>query len=206
MEYSSPSGKTLLNEKKQLWILVGGNGAGKSTFYELYLKPLSLPFINADILAKIAYPDAPESHSYDAAKLAEQMRSHLLLNRTSFCFETVYSHPSKIDFVAQAKALGYEVTMVMIHLQSAALNQARVAQRVSEGGHAVPDDKVISRIPRTLQHVKTSIPLCDRVQIYDNSFENDPFRPVLSVMNDIVERLLNPLPDWAENLLSEHNL
>jgi predicted ABC-type ATPase len=195
-----------LNGKKQLWILVGGNGAGKSTFYDLYLKPLGLPFVNADILARIAYPDAPELHSYDAAKLAEQMRGNLLLNGTGFCFESVFSHPSKIDFVAHAKALGYEVTMVMIHLQSVALNQARIAQRVSEGGHSVPDDKVISRIPRTLKHIKTSIPLCDRIQVYDNSFEDDPFRPVLSVINGTVERFINPLPDWAVELLSNHNL
>ncbi|MBU0499368.1 MAG: AAA family ATPase [Gammaproteobacteria bacterium] len=192
-----------MNTKKQLWILVGGNGAGKSTFYKNYLEPLGLPFVNADILARIVYPDAPEEHSYDAAKLAEQMRRELLLSGASFCFETVYSHPSKIDFVAHAKALGYEVIMVVIHLQFAELNQARVAERVSEGGHSVPDEKVSSRIPRTLQHVKTSISLCDRVQVYDNSFEDNPFKPVFSVRNGTVERHSNPLPDWAEELLSD---
>ena len=192
-----------MNSKKQLWILVGGNGAGKSTFYNNFLEPLGLPFVNADILARMVYPDAPEAHSYDAAKLAEQMRRELLLSETSFCFETVYSHPSKIDFVAHAKALGYEVIMVVVHLLSAQLNQARVAERVSEGGHSVPDDKVSSRIPRTLQHVKTSIPLCDRVRVYDNSFEDNPFKPVLSVMDGALERHINPLPDWAEALLSD---
>ena len=49
-------------------------------------------------------------------------------------FETVFSHPSKIDFLAQAKSLGYEVVLVYIHLTNDELNQARVAQRVSEGG------------------------------------------------------------------------
>lgn len=188
---------------KQLWILVGGNGAGKSTFYKRYLEPLGLPFVNADRLAKMVYPDAPEAHSYDAAKLAGQMRGVLLLSGVSFCFETVYSHPSKIDFVAQAKALGYEVIMVVVHLQSIELNQARVAERVSEGGHSVPDDKVSSRIPRTLQHIKTSIPLCDRVQVYDNSLEDAPFDPVFSIANGVVTRHHNPLPDWAEELLAE---
>jgi len=194
-----------LRANKQLWMLVGGNGAGKSTFYELYLKRFGLPFVNADILARTAYPDAPETHSYDAAKLAEQMRKNLLLTGTSFCFETVYSHPSKIDFVAQAKALGYEVIMVMIHLQSAELNQARVAERVAEGGHSVPDEKVVSRIPRTLKHVKTSIPLCDRVRVYDNSLEDAPFTPVFSVVNGTAERHRDPLPNWAEELLSDQN-
>jgi predicted ABC-type ATPase len=65
-------------------MLVGGNGAGKSTFHRLYLQPLGLPFVNADLLAKIAYPDAPEEHSYDAAKLAEAQRQQLLLKGVGF--------------------------------------------------------------------------------------------------------------------------
>jgi len=195
-----------LISRKQLWILVGGNGAGKSTFYTHYLEPLGLPFVNADILARMAYPDAPEAHSYDAAKLAEQMRGELLLSGASFCFETVYSHPSKIDFVAQAKALGYEVIMVVVHLETAELNQARVAERVSEGGHFVPEEKVVSRIPRTLQHIKTSIPLCDRVQVYDNSFEDAPFKLVFSVAEGVMTRHHNPLPEWAEELLADSGL
>lgn len=152
----------------------------------------------------MAYPEAPEAHSYDAAKLAEQMRSNLLKSGSSFCFETVYSHPSKIDFIAQAKALGYEVIMVMIHLQSSDLNQARVAERVTEGGHSVPDDKVISRIPRTLKNIRASIPLCDRVQVYDNSYVNDPFILMFNIIDGVVSRKMNPLPEWAEELLSEY--
>ncbi|WP_172840267.1 AAA family ATPase [Solemya pervernicosa gill symbiont] len=192
-----------MSARKQLWMLVGGNGAGKSTFYKHYLEPLGLPFINADILARMAYPDAPEAHSYDAAKIAEQMRNELLLSGDSFCYETVYSHPSKVDFVAQAKALGYEVIMVVVHLQSDELNRARVAERVSEGGHFVPNDKVNSRIPRTLKHIKISIPLCDRVQVYDNSSTESPFIPVFSVTDGTVEPLVSPLPDWAEVMLSD---
>lgn len=190
-----------MTDRKQLWMLVGGNGAGKSTFYRLYLERFGLPFVNADIVARMAYPDAPEAHSYQAARLAEQQRHSLLLNGSSFCFETVYSHPSKIDFVARAKALGYQVIMVMIHLESAQLNQARVAERVAEGGHTVPDDKVSSRIPRMLEHVKTSLPLCDLVRVYDNSFADNPFIPVFSIEDGNVEQHLEPLPDWAEMLL-----
>ena len=150
-----------MSERPQLWILVGGNGAGKSTYHRLALEPLGLPFVNADVLARIVFAEAPEAHSYEAAQLAERQRYQLLEQGVSFCFETVYSHPSKIDFIARAKALGYQVIMVLIHLESTDLNRARIASRVSEGGHSVPEDKVISRIPRLLDQVRASIPLVD---------------------------------------------
>ena len=77
------------------------------------------------------------------------------------------SHPSKVDFTAYTKALGYYVIMVMMHLEQAELNAARVAQSVREGGHKVPTEKLLMRIPRMLEQVKTSIPLCDEVRVFD---------------------------------------
>ena len=183
-------------------MLVGGNGAGTSTFYRLYLQPLGVPFVNADVLARVVYPDAPEAHSYDAAKLAEEQRHNLLLRGVSFCFETVYSHPSKVDFVGRAMALGYQVILVMIHLESPALNQARISERVSEGGHDVPADKVVSRIPRLLHHVRASLPLCDVARVYDNSSADQPLLPVFTVTHGRLERHMDPFPDWAEGLLT----
>lgn len=187
---------------KQLWLLVGGNGAGKSTFYRLVLEPLGLPFVNADRLAKLVYPAAAEEHSYEAAMLAEQQRNTLLLSGASFCFETVFSHPSKIDFTARAKALGYTVIMVLIHLEQGELNAARVAQRVQEGGHNVPTEKLLKRIPRLLDQVKTAIPLCDEVRVLDNSSAEDPFRPLMTIRLGQVEFHQHPLPGWATKLLS----
>ena len=187
---------------RQLWLLVGGNGAGKSTFHRLFLKPLGLPFVNAYNLAKLIAPEAPEAHGLEAALLAEQQRELLLLRGFSFCFETVYSHPSKVDFVARAKALGYEVILVLIHLNNASLNQARIVQRISEGGHHVPAEKVISRIPRLLKNVKASLPLCDQVRLVDNSSADNPFLPVATIIAGLEQRHQDPLPDWALDLIS----
>jgi hypothetical protein len=36
-------------------------------FLRLALKPLGLPFVNADVLARIVFPGDPEAHSYEAA-------------------------------------------------------------------------------------------------------------------------------------------
>lgn len=174
---------------------------GKSTFYRTRLAPSGLSFVNADILAKLLYPQAPEAHSYHAAKLAENMRLQLLRQGRSFCFETVFSHPSKIDFVAQAKALGYEIVLVFIHLCDPALNQARIAQRVSEGGHNVPSDKVISRIPRTLKLIKKTLPLCDHVYILDNSRADSPLQQLAAIRNGRITFRHEGMPDWCQELL-----
>ena len=186
---------------KQLWMLVGGNGAGKSTFYELTLKPLGMPFINADLIAKEIYPDDPEGNSYNAAKLAESMRFDQLQAGNSFCFETVFSHHSKIDFIAQAKALGYQVILVVIHLASSDLNKARIAQRVVEGGHSVPDHKVEARIPRALNNIRIAIPLCDEVRVLDNSNLSQAFKPVLTIKQGQRTEHAHPLPGWVKGIL-----
>ncbi len=193
-----------LLKNKQLWLLAGGNGAGKSTFYNIRLKPLGLPFVNADLLAKQLYSDQPEIHSYDAAKVAEKIRMTLLAEGQSFCFETVFSHPSKIDFIAQAKAMGYEVILVFIHLKSVSLNQARVAQRVSEGGHNVPENKVRDRIPRVLQNIKKALPLCDTCYFLDNSRLDNPFQQVAHIQNGQLLYKAEQIPSWAEIMLNDY--
>lgn len=190
-----------MEDARQLWLLAGGNGAGKSTFYRTRLQPLGLPFVNADIIARELYPDAPEEHSYDAARIAEEIRYELLREGRIFCFETVFSHPSKIDFVAHAKTLGYQVILVFIHLESTELNKARISQRLESGGHHVPDEKVEQRIPRLLKHIKTVIPLCDPVHVLDNSSARNPFKPVMVIRAGKIEVQQSIVPEWAEAFL-----
>ncbi|KZY30376.1 MULTISPECIES: AAA family ATPase [unclassified Oleiphilus] len=188
-------------ESKQLWLLAGGNGAGKSTFYRTQLQPRDLPFVNADNIARQVFPDAPEAHSYQAAAIAERLRNELLEEGRSFCFETVFSHPSKIDFVGKAKAHGYEVIIVFVHLSTPELNKARIQQRIEEGGHAVPEDKVVSRIPRTMQNIKTALVLADKAYLLDNSDYLKPFDLVAQITQGLVTKKANTLPDWARFLL-----
>ena len=190
-----------MSKAKQLWLLAGGNGAGKSTFYRTQLESHGIAFVNADILARQLYPQNPEMHSYEAARIAEEIRVRLLLEGRTFCFETVFSHPSKIDFIAQAKTFGYEVILVFIHLESITLNLARVQQRVKEGGHFVPEAKVSEQVPRTLQNIRRTLPLCDRVYLLDNSRLDDPFRKVAELRDGNLLAIQQALPSWAEELL-----
>lgn len=185
----------------QLWVLTGGNGAGKSTFFDQRLRHLGIPFINADEIAKKEYPDDPEGASYKAAKKAELVRMRALSERRSFCFETVFSHHSKVDFLGAAKAVGYQIILVYIHLSEPELNVARVVQRAIEGGHSVPEDKILSRIPRTMANVRAAINLCDLAYILDNSDLSNPFQQVVTVVGGVSRAAIQPLPGWAEGLL-----
>lgn len=195
------------SQPKRLWVLTGGNGAGKSSFYRRFLQPAGIPLVNADIIAKQVYEQQAEANSYAAAKIAEEQRERFLLKGQTFCFETVFSHPSKIDFIAKAKALGYEIILVFIHLTTPDLNRARISQRVEAGGHSVPDNKVEPRIHRALENLKKTLPLCDQVRILDNSSATTPLRLVATVrdMGAKVEYHQKPLPRWAAQVLSAYS-
>ena len=188
---------------KQLWILAGGNGAGKTTFYEKLLAPKGIRLVNADMIAKIINPNNPESVSYKAASLVDKIREKFLYQGITFCFETVFSHVSKIDFVAKAKANSYEIILIYIHLDTLELNEARVYQRVTEGGHNVPVAKIHSRIPRTINNIAKTLPLVNEARLLNNSSRDNPFQVVATVKQGGRKYAINPLPEWAEYILSD---
>lgn len=191
---------------KRLWVLAGGNGAGKSTFYNLYLAKYGIKFVNADLIAKDIDPENLEGLSYQAATVASEIREDLISKGVSFCFETVFSHESKIDFIAKAKANSYKIILVYIHLSDSSLNEARVKQRVSEGGHNVPTAKIHSRIPRTMKHIKTALSIVDEARILDNSLRDNPFQQIIVLKSGNYEIKVKNLPEWARGLLpaNEH--
>ena len=183
-------------------MLSGGNGAGKSTFYEIRLRPMGMELLSADQIARRMEPGNPAAASYDAMRWTMKKFSQMLEEGKSFCYETVFSHPSKIDLVASAKAREYEIALVYIHLENSQLNQARVSQRVSEGGHDVPSDKIVSRIPRTMKHVATVLGLVNSAWLFDNSSWEDPFKRVAVIRNGVLVEKMDPMPAWPAEMLS----
>ena len=193
-----------MSNLKQLWVLAGGNGAGKSTFYNLYFRKHGVKFVNADLIAKEIDSDNPENLSYQAATIAATIREDLLSQGISFCFETVFSHESKIDFIAKAKARGYHIILVYIHLINSGLNEARVIQRVSEGGHSVPLEKIHNRLPRIMKYIKAALPLVDEARFLDNSSKDNPFQQTAVLKNGNYIEIASPLPEWVQEMLSDH--
>lgn len=161
-----------------LYLLAGPNGSGKSTFVTEVLQPVThLPFVNADLIAAQLWPDAQAEHAYAASRAAADERVQLMDTRASFITETVFSHPSKVDLVAQATILGYLVHLHVVTVPES-LPVARVAARVARGGHDVPAEKIRERYLRLWPLVATARDLADRATFYDNSRAARPFRVV----------------------------
>lgn len=146
----------------------------------MVLQPVThLPFINADEIAARRWPGQEEQRAYDAAKAAAAAREVALRSGASFIAETVFSHPSKVELVERAVELGYLVELhVMLVPEDLAV--ARVAYRVDDGGHTVPEQKVRERYRRLWELVARAAQIAHIAHFYDNSTAA-PFRPVADV-------------------------
>ncbi|MGZ8178899.1 zeta toxin family protein [Williamsia sp. SKLECPSW1] len=159
-----------------LHLLVGPNGSGRSTLFDYVLGPTThLPFVNADLIARDRWSGDELAHAYDAAALAADERQQFITERRSFIAETVFSHPSKVEFVRDAVDAGYLVTLHVV-VVPVDLTVARVINRVEVGGHAVPEMKVRERYERLWPLVRQTIDLVEQAVVYDNSAARDPFR------------------------------
>ena len=87
-------------------------------------------------------------------------------------FETVLSTEENVAFVKKAKDEGFHIRLVFIATDNPEINIARVAKRVSDGGHDVPTEKIRSRYPRSIKNLVRLIPLVDEGWVYDNSTED----------------------------------
>lgn len=184
-------------------MLAGPNGSGKSTLYATRIAPkFAVPFINADIIQRDELRDDDVNAAYQAAQIASERRAALLADRKSFATETVFSHPSKLDLIAQAKGLGYRVMTFHISVEHPDLSVARVGERVKEGGHPVPEEKIRHRYHRSGPLIRQAILLSDIGHVFDNSQLNQPPQRALSFANGVLSFALPQLPTWVLDLYS----
>jgi predicted ABC-type ATPase len=178
--------------------IAGPNGAGKTTFFHTHLARAGLRFVNADVLAaELA------TEPYEAARLANALRRALVARSESFAFETVFSDPvgDKVAFLEEAARCGYVVALCYIGLSSPEQSIERVAMRVSQGGHDVPDEKLRTRFPRTLRNLQAAIVRLPHVLIHDNSDLNVPYRQVAVFDHGQLRQLQEPIPEWLRTLI-----
>ena len=149
-------------KRPEIVVFAGPNGSGKSTFTE-FLKP-PVDYINADEIKK-----ALKCSDMEAALLAEEQREQHLADMREFCFETVMSTQRNLILLKRAKEKGYFIRCYYILTADPMINVYRVKSRVVEGGHDVPEDKIVTRYERALALVKEVVDVCDVCHIYDNS-------------------------------------
>ena len=182
------------------WLIAGINGAGKTTFYDEFLRPkLSAEFINPDEIARSRWGEAAAEHAYEAGRLAEARRRALIEKRVSFIAETVFSHPSKLDLLRDLRAAGFLIHLIYIHVPLP-LARKRVATRVFLGGHDVPADKIRSRYSRVIANLLAAVPLVDRAYLYDNSRADRLHRHVMTFADGRLIRMAPDPPRWVAQL------
>lgn len=132
---------------KKIIIIAGPNGAGKTTFARSFLPAeAQLPrFINADLIAAGLAPFAPETAAIRAGRLMLQEIEHYAQRGDSFAFETTLSGAGYLCHIARWRAQGYRVSLFFLALPNVETAIARVAARVRQGGHDIPESAIRRR-------------------------------------------------------------
>jgi predicted ABC-type ATPase len=199
-------------------MIAGPNGSGKTTLTR-HLRRHGIDFgeyINPDDIAS-ALDGSPSSRALQAQGRADDLRDTLIASKTSFSFETVMSHRSKIDVLSKAKAAGFFVQLFFIGTDDPNTNVERVALRVAMGGHPVPTDRVIARWFRSMALLADAIKIADRAFVFDNSATGPDVtlprlvllkgRPMSRIIGGSRVRstfaLRAPIPDWVRRYAIE---
>lgn len=155
-----------------VYVIAGPNGAGKTTFAAQFLPDFvnCRQFLNADLIASGLSPFAPETQNLRAGRLLLERIKELSQAREDFGFETTLSGRTHVKLLMELKRLGYRVVLFFLWLPSADLAVIRVANRVQQGGHAVPEADVRRRFTLGMKNLlKLYRPHLDAWWLYDAS-------------------------------------
>ena len=189
-------------------LLAGPNGAGKSTLYRALVSSgtigRGLEFVNADLHERdhLQHIADPQQRSEASRQWADRRRAELLDARTGFVSETVFSHESKLSLISHAQALGFQVALYVVAVNDPVRLLARVSQRVAEGGHPVPPERILQRYPRTMTNLKTAVRVADISFIFDSvEAEHGAHRLVALCEREQTTLLADKLPSWVTAML-----
>ncbi len=199
------------NRKPELIVIAGPNGSGKTTITQQFLYHEwtdGVVYINPDQVAKDLFGDWNNKQAVlDAANYCEEWRERCLKEKVSFVFETVFSAEDKIDFILRAKEAGFFIRIFFISTEHPSINAARITNRVMEGGHSVPIDKIISRYYKSILNCETIATVVDRLYLYDNSIDGQMARPLFRLSNGVLGKMyVETLPEWASNILPDNEI
>ena len=157
---------------RRILIIAEPNGAGKTTFATEFLpNEADCPiFVNADLIVAGLSPFRADSVGFQAGRLMLRQIHEYARRGESFAFETTLSGLGYARWMPRWQTQGYRVKLFFLRLPTPETAIARVAQRVSEGGHDVPEPVVRRRFHagrRNFEHVYRG--LVNEWAEYDNS-------------------------------------
>ena len=153
-------------------IIAGPNGAGKTTFARSFLPAeAGLPrFINADLIAAGLAPFAPDTMAARAGRMMLDEIAMCVRHRESFAFETTLSGLGYFRHIRNWRSQGYRIALFFLSLPDAQTAIQRVALRVAQGGHNIPDVVVRRRLAKGLKYFRDHYQnAVDDRALYDNS-------------------------------------
>lgn len=156
----------------ELYIIAGPNGAGKTTFAREFLPNYAdcTNFVNADLIAQGMAPFSPETAAIRAGRTMLQEIRSLAARRVSFAFETTLSGRSYLSLLRKLRSEGYDIHVFFLSLKSVDLALSRIKERVSRGGHDVPEAVVRRRFDRSVENFLLHYrPLAKVWTLFDNS-------------------------------------
>ena len=160
-----------MNEKN-LYIIAGCNGAGKTTASFTILPDIldCKEFVNADEIARGLSPFQPEKVSFEAGRIMLKRIDELFSENENFAFETTLATKSYKEKILKAQENGFFVTLLFFWLKNTELAKERVKTRVLEGGHHIPDDIIERRYYNGILNLfNIYLPIVDQLLIFDNS-------------------------------------
>jgi predicted ABC-type ATPase len=155
-----------------LYVIAGPNGVGKTTFAREFLPNYAdcKNFVNADLIAQAMAPFSPETAAVRAGRMMLGEIRSFAKKRASFAFETTLSGRGYLVLLRQLKAKGYKIHIFFLWVKDVDLALSRVQERVSRGGHDVPEPVVRRRFDRSIQNFLAHYrQLADSWVLFDNS-------------------------------------
>ncbi|TDR89763.1 AAA family ATPase [Enterovirga rhinocerotis] len=163
-----------MNKQPTIWMLAGPNGVGKTTYAFRHIRAVAgtVRFINLDEIARGLSPMDPEAEKNTAARIAlDRFDAYLGAKGEGgdFSMETTLAGLTYLRRLQHAKSLGWRIHLLYFVVATPEAALARIARRVSEGGHAVPEADARRRFARSIANVPRYVALADMWRVFDNN-------------------------------------
>ena len=177
------------------YTIIGGvNGVGRSSFTGILKERCTDlgTIIDVDKITAELGGNALAGGKAALTKIKECIRKGV-----SFTQETPLSEWHTEATAKEVVEKGYRVRMYYIGLDSAAESIARIANRVSRGGHDIPSSDVERRFASRWEAVAKVLPYCDEAEFYDN---DNGFQLVAEYRNGELRTVGSLVPGWLKEL------